>query len=250
MKTEINGLQLAYEDAGKGFPVVLLHGWGGRAESFRPVIDRLSGRHRVLAPDLPGFGESPPPPGDWGVADYAEAVLRFMERLDLSKVHLIGHSFGGRIGIYLAAHHPERLEKMVLVDAAGIRPRQGWRYYTRVYAFKTLRAAVERLPGGRKEAWLERLYTRFGSKDYRDAGPMRRVMVRVVNEDLRPLLSRIPVPTLLIWGEEDRDTPLWMAKIMEREIPDAGLVVLSGAGHFSYLDRFHDFCVIVERFFE
>ncbi|MBX6395408.1 MAG: alpha/beta fold hydrolase [Alicyclobacillaceae bacterium] len=249
MHVDLDGLRLSYEDRGTGFPVILLHGWGGRAASFRPVIDRFSHGYRVLALDLPGFGETPPPGGTWGVGDYAEFLLRFMDQLSISKAHIVGHSFGGRIGIVFAARHPERVEKMVLVDAAGIRPRRSWRYYVRVYTFKTLRWVYQRMPGKDRDRRLERLYARFGSKDYREAGPMRQIMVRVINEDLRPLLAHIRVPTLLIWGEEDQDTPLWMGRIMEREIPDAGLVVLPGAGHFSYLDRFQEFCVIVERFF-
>ncbi|MDI3257447.1 MAG: alpha/beta hydrolase [Kyrpidia sp.] len=250
MRVDLDGIGISYEDRGTGFPVVLLHGWGGAAASFRPVTDRLSQTHRVLAPDLPGFGDSPAPGKTWGVRDYTACVLEFMDRLGIAKAHVIGHSFGGRIGIVLASSRPDRVEKMVLVDAAGIRPRRSWKYYVRVYTFKTLRAAYQRVPGKNREERLSKLYARFGSKDYREAGPMRSIMVRVINEDLRPLLPRISVPTLLIWGDRDRDTPLWMGRIMEQEIPDAGLVVLSGAGHFSYLDRFQDFCVIVERFFK
>ncbi|ATY85374.1 alpha/beta hydrolase [Kyrpidia spormannii] len=250
VQVDLGGLRISYEDRGEGFPVLLLHGWGGRAESFRPVTDRLAQGYRVLVPDLPGFGESAPPPSTWGVGDYAKFVLEFMKHVGISRAHVIGHSFGGRIGIVLAATHPDRVARMVLVDAAGIRPRRSWKYYIRVYTFKTLRALYQRLPGKDRDKRLAQLYARFGSKDYREAGPMRAVMVRVINEDLRSFLPRIRASTLLIWGEEDRDTPVWMGKVMEKEIPDAGLVVFPGAGHFSYLDRFADFSVIVERFFK
>ncbi|MDR1620942.1 MAG: alpha/beta hydrolase, partial [Synergistaceae bacterium] len=106
-------------------------------------------------------------------------------------------------------------------------------------------SAVERLFPGALEAWRRRI----GSADYRDASPrMRECLVKTVNEDLTPLFSSIPHPTLLIWGENDRDTPLGDAKIMERLIPDAGLVTLKNAGHYSFLDQPFVFGRVLDSF--
>ncbi len=243
----INNLNVAYQVAGEGDVVVLLHGWGGEADSFKPVFEWLSQTHQVYALDLPGFGQSEIPPTAWSTPDYARFVTAFFEKLGIAKAHLIGHSFGGRISIILGAEHPEKVAKLILVDSAGIKPRRAAKYYLRVSLAK-LGKLLRRY--GTSGTRLANAMSRcVGSTDYQNAGAMRATLVKVVNEDLRPLLSRIAAPALLIWGADDKDTPVAYGKIMEREIPDAGLVVLQEAGHFSYLDKFPQFCQIVASFF-
>jgi len=166
--------------------------------------------------------------------------------LGIVKADLIGHSFGGRIIISLAANFPEKVGKLILVDSAGIRPKRTARYYLRALMAKTGKrlSSLPLFGKGLKDV----IYSRIGSKDYREAGNMRGTMVKVVNEDLTPLLAKIKAPTLLIWGEEDKETPISHARIMERQIEDAGLVILKGAGHFSYLDNLAQFCLIAANF--
>ena len=244
--TEINNLKTSYQVAGKGDVVLLLHGWGGEAASFQPVFEWLAASHKVYALDLPGFGKSQMPPTPWDTSDYAQFVTAFLEKFDISKAHLIGHSFGGRISIILSAEHPEKVDKLILVDSAGLRPRRTAKYYLRVGMAKV--GKLLRRCGVSGTQLANALSSHLGSKDYQDAGEMRATLVKVVNQDLRSLLPRISASTLLIWGEHDKDTPVSFGKIMEREIPDAGLVVLKEAGHFSYLDRFPQFCRIVASF--
>jgi pimeloyl-ACP methyl ester carboxylesterase len=242
---QIGCQRLAYRDGGQerdSPPVVLLHGWGTSAEAVTPVQTVLASEFRVLAFDLPGFGQSDPPQGAWDSAAYADFVKQALDALALSNVSLIGHSFGGKISIVLAARWPELVHRLVLVNSAGIRPARSPRYRARVAVFKTARRLAGR---GALADWLAR---RFGSTDYRDAGPLRPTLVRVVNEDLRPLLPRIAAPTLLIWGDQDSETPVSDAAIMEREIPDAGLVVFPRAGHYSYADDLPRFCRVVGHF--
>ena len=246
MFVKINNLNVAYQSAGEGDIVVLLHGWGGEAESFKPVFEWLAQTHKVYALDLPGFGNSEKPPVAWGTADYARCVTAFFEELGIRKAHLIGHSFGGRISIILGAEHPEKVAKLILVDSAGIKPRRTAKYYLRVSLAKV--GKLLRRCGTYGTQLANALSRRVGSSDYQNAGVMRGTLVKVVNEDLRPLLSRIAAPALLIWGADDKDTPVAYGKIMEAEIPDAGLVVLEQAGHFSYLDKFPQFCRIVASF--
>lgn len=242
---EIDGLRLAYRDRGAAEgrpPVVLLHGWGGSIDAVAGIQAGLEREFRVVAFDLPGFGASSPPPSPWGSPEYAALLLRALDRLTLERVSLIGHSFGGKIALQLAARQPQRVARLVLVSSAGIRPRRSPLQLARMGAFK----AARRLAGqGALSDWLAR---RFGSADYRSAGPLRATLVRVVNEDLRPLLARVSAPTLLIWGERDTETPLADGVIMEREIPDAGLVVFPGAGHFPYLDDLPRFCRVAGSF--
>ena len=244
---DIDGLRVRYQVGGSGPSVLLLHGWGGRIESFTPVYDDLVRSYTVYAIDFPGFGDSSLPPVPWGSADYARLTLAVMDRLQIGMAHIIAHSFGGQVTMNLAAVHPERFGKLVLVASAGVRgPR-------------TLKAHVKRCIsrlgkgvaayGGRVGKTLrDALYQRIQSQDYADAGPLRPTLVRVVNEDLRALLPRIKSPTLLVWGEHDRDVPPAAAQIIARLIPNAQLVIFENAGHFPYLDQFDRFRLLVGRF--
>jgi pimeloyl-ACP methyl ester carboxylesterase len=244
---DVDGLRVRYRVAGDGPSVLLLHGWGGRIESFTPVYNDLVRSYTVYAIDFPGFGDSTLPAVPWGSADYARLTLAVMDRLQLASPHIIAHSFGGQVAMNLAATHPERLGKLVLVASAGVRgPR-------------TLKAHVKRCVS-RLGKWVsayggpfgktlrDALYQRIQSQDYADAGPLRPTLVKVVNEDLRALLPHIKCPTLLIWGEHDRDVPPAAAQVMARLIPDAQLVIFENAGHFPYLDQFDRFRLIVGRF--
>jgi len=236
--TLVDGITLAYVDEGSGDPVVLLHGWGGQAVSMTPLIVGLRDKYRVLAFDLPGFGGSSPPPVPWGTPEYAAFVERAVESLGIMRATYIGHSFGGRLAIWLAAHAPEAVQALVLVDAAGIRPPTTFRRRLRQLFYKTARTVL-RLPvlGAKGPALQERLATRFGSADYRAlTGVMRASMVRTVNLDLTPLLGAVDAPTLLLWGERDTETPIADGRKMERLIRGSRLIAVAGAGHFSYLD--------------
>jgi pimeloyl-ACP methyl ester carboxylesterase len=233
---DIKGIRTRWRQAGSGPPVLVLHGWGAKIEAVDPIVRGLAAQLTVIAVDLPGFGETALPPAPWGVADYADWTRALMDELGLERPSIIGHSNGGRIAIHLASHHPERVDKLILVDSAGIRPKRGLRYYRRVALAKTAKHAARFLgPPGR--ALRKRVFARTASSDYANAGPLRPTFVKLVNEDLKPLLGQIRASTLLIWGDEDDSTPLSDGQMMERLIPDAGLVVLKGAGHFSYLDQ-------------
>ena len=244
--TELNGLKVAYQVAGEGDAVLLLHGWGGESASFQPVFDWLAQSHKVYAPDLPGFGKSQIPPTAWDSSDYAEFVIAFLEKFGIPEAHFIGHSFGGRISIIVSAEYPEKVDKLILVDSAGIIPPRTAKYHLRVGLVKI--GKLLRRCGKFGVFVADVMSARAGSKDYQNAGNMRATLVKVVNQDLRPFLPRITASTLLIWGEDDQDTPVVFGQIMEKEIPDAGLVVLKEAGHFSYLDQFPQFCRIVASF--
>ncbi len=241
VETVIDGLKIRYIDQGSGTPVLLLHGWGGEASVYHLIIDHLSARYRVVAPDLPGFGGSQEPDRPWDSTDFAAFVEKFAAAVQVRDPVLIGHSNGGRIILRLASR-PEaalRAKKIVLIDSAGLPARHGPEYYLKVSAFKAGKAVL-RLPGVRRlfpqaeEKWK----VRHGSSDYQKASEvMRRTMVRLLHEDLTDCLPKIQASTLLIWGDQDTATPLADAKIMEKQIPDAGLVVLEGTGHFSFAEK-------------
>ena len=238
--------------SGVGAPVLLLHGWGLRGDFWSRVMDGLEGGFDFIAPDFPGFGSTNAPPVPWGVSDYMEWVIALMDELGVQRASVIGHSFGGRVAIKLAALHPERVEKLVLTDAAGIRPKRTLAYHYRVSKFKATRWLSKQLLAPKPvREWAAARVANQGSADYQAAsGTVRGSFVRIVNEDLRKYLPRIQAPTLLIWGERDQDTPLADGQLMEKLIPDAGLVVFQGAGHMAYLQQSARFNVIVKTFLQ
>ncbi|MGI6168837.1 MAG: alpha/beta fold hydrolase, partial [Christensenellales bacterium] len=220
---EIGDRRIHYIEHGEGSPVLLLHGWGGSHKSFMPVMAALSGRHRVVALDFPGHGETDEPSQPWSVTEYAQMTLEFIYKVIGGPCNVIGHSFGGRVCIYLAASWPEMVRKLILCDSAGILPRRGPSYYVRVYTYKLgkkmARWGVFRRLLGMLGVDVEKKIKNAGSADYRALSEgMKKTFVRVVNQDLRPLLPKIQAETLLVWGAMDQDTPLYQGKIMEKEI--------------------------------
>lgn len=162
---------------------------------------------------------------------------------------LLGHSFGGRIAIRVAARQPARVSRLVLVASAGIRPRRRVGYYLRLATAKLARWFFT-LPGwgATGQRAISRVSGRFGSRDYRAAGNMRPTLVKVVNEDLTPLLPAVQAPTLILWGDQDEEVPRGAMEIMAARIPGARLVVFEGAGHFPFLDMPERFCRTVKEF--
>lgn len=245
---EVLGLRTRRLVAGEGERTVLvLHGWGASIEAVYSIVAGLAPVARVHALDLPGFGQTAPPPAPWGVEDYQRFVAAYMDRSAIERAAIVAHSNGGRVAIRMAATEPGRVSKLVLVDAAGIRPKRTFRWYRRVALAKVGKHAARHL-GRPGERLRDALVAKVASADYAAAGELRATLVKLVNADLREQLPRIAAPTLLIWGANDADTPVTMAREMERLIPDAGLVVLDAAGHFSYADQPAAFARIVTHF--
>lgn len=246
----IDGLDVHYELEGSGADVLILHGWGANCKAVEPIFRMLMPCFRVCSVDLPGFGESAIPPENWTVYSYVDFIAEFIQKIGMKTPVLIGHSFGGRLAIILAGRKIIDINKMILIDSAGILPKRGIDYYAKVYTYKALKK-VGKLVSKFSVQLEEKMKGKMGSSDYRNANPtMRKIMVRVVNEDLTYLMENISVPTLLIWGENDDATPVSDGKQMEKKMQDAGLVVLKDAGHFSYLDKFGEFSIIVNNFLQ
>jgi len=249
----IHGLKIHEVVVGDGIPVLALHGWGAHSGLVTPVAERLAPLgYRIYVPDLPGFGESALPPKAWSVRDYVGFTLAYLDHHRLEQVNLFGHSFGGRLGLVLGAEHASRIGKMALADSAGVRPKGSFGSRARLNAYKFTRdrladAGMKPL-SDKLRAWYSNHY---GSADFKQTdGVLRETFVKVVNEDLLPYAARVKVPTLLLWGDEDEDTPLSQGKLLEQTIPDAGLVVFKGAGHYSYLDKLAETVRVVDYFFK
>ena len=240
IQTEIDGLQITHATIGEGAPLLMIHGWGVDLSLVWPLAEKLSTLgYRCTLLDMPGFGGSDEPPTPWTVFDYAQFVIRYMDLHGLNQVNYFGHSFGGRLGLILGSEHPERFHAMTLADAAGLRKPAPPSQRIRLNTYKTLRDGLKtiglRSLSDKLRGWYNQ---RYGSADFNAvSGVMRQTFVNVVNQDLRDYATKIPLPVLLIWGEADTDTPLWQANQLEALIPDAGLVVYPGAGHYSYLEN-------------
>ena len=246
---EVGGLRTLCRVQGEGPPAVLLHGWGAEGASLQPLVAHLARRYRTITPDLPGFGSTALPPTDWGVDDYADWTAQLLAKLGVGRALFVGHSNGGRISIVLAATRPDLVDRLVLVDSAGLRPDLSAKQRAAAPVSKLGRAASGLpLVGGLAERMRGRWHRALGAEDYASAGPLRGTFVKIVNRDLRDLLPRVQAPTLVLWGERDDATPLSAAETMQQLIPDARLVVLPGAGHYSYLDRPVEACAALDEF--
>lgn len=244
----INGVNVNYRQAGSGAPFILMHGWGCDASALG-LFERVgSENHTVYNIDMPGFGKSDEPPTPWGVEEYTCMLEEFVRQLGIEKPFMLGHSFGGRVAILYASRNP--VSKLILVDAAGVKPRRSLSYYAKVYSYKLAKKIYPLVIGKEKaERIIEAMRSQRGSSDYNNCSPMmRQVMVRVVNTDLRRHMRKISAPTLLVWGENDTATPMRDARIMLKTIPGAGLISFPGAGHFSFVDNPYQSAAVVRRF--
>jgi pimeloyl-ACP methyl ester carboxylesterase len=243
-----NGIRLHYEDCGEGHPILLLHGWGCNATTFNAIRPFLEARFRVLTVDFAGFGQSDEPSEVWGVEEYTRSIEALAQAEGVENPILIGHSFGGRVSIVYASRN--KVQKVMLVDAAGVKPKRSLNYYRKVYTFKFIKKLLPLFVGKtRADKIIEQRRAKAGSSDYSQASPkMRAILSKVVNEDLCHLMPKIAAPTLLFWGENDTATPLADAKKMEKLIPDAGLVTVAGAGHYAFLESTPLFLRVAESF--
>ncbi|MCL2370571.1 MAG: alpha/beta hydrolase [Firmicutes bacterium] len=217
--------------------VIFLHGWGGSLDSFSYFADKLAlTGYRTLNIAFAGHGESDPPTDVWGIADYCKPLLELIKSLDIQKATLVGHSFGGRAAIWIAANHPELVSNVVLVDSAGLKPKRGLRYKYKVWKYKRAKATGKDT-------------SKYGSADYQNLPEnIRASFVKIVNEDLTDLLPLITAPTLIVWGTADKDTPMYMAKKLVKDIKDSGLVKIEGGGHWAYAEQAGLFLSILKKF--
>ena len=249
-KIHIHNVDLQYRVTGEGQPVILLHGWGCNMNTLQSIETSLAPYFKVYNKDFPGFGGSSIPKEIWGIEEYTRLLEELIDYQNITDPILLGHSFGGRVTILYSSR--KRVRKAILVDAAGIKPKRPLKYYIKVYSFKTYKHLLPFLIGKKKaEEKIEMYRRKAGSSDYNAlSGMMRNIFTKIVNEDLTPVLSSIKCPVLLMWGKNDTATPLKDAKLMEKLIPDAGLVVFDNAGHYSFLDAPRDFNIILNNFLE
>ncbi len=251
-----NGLEIAYERAGEGLPLVLVHGATVDGRMWRPQLDALADELTVVAWDEPGAGGSSDVPAEFGLADYANCLAAVIEALALGPAHVAGLSWGGTVVLELYRHHPELVATLILVDTyagwKGSLPEEEVR--ARVEGVRRVLAAPAEefdptppgLFAGDPPAEFVPLLGEMAAAVRRES--LRAGMLVMAEADQRDLLPRITVPTLLIWGDQDARSPLGVARQFEQAIPDAKLVVIPGAGHVSNLERPEQFNETVCKF--
>ena len=248
MKKILNGLNITYrysKNQSSFDTVLLLHGWGGNLNSFRYLEKELiKNGFSVLTLDFPAFGGSEQPPETFTMHDYYKIVSELLEAENLNKVNIVAHSFGGRVAIMLASLKPEKINKLVLVDSSGIKPKFSLSKKLKILKYKTLKKLKEK-------GIIKRDLTYYGSDDYKALPKnLKPVFNRIVNTDLADFAKEIQAPTLLIWGTKDKDTPMYMAKKLNKFIKDSAIIKFEDCGHFCYLEKPQEFQKIVENFFE
>lgn len=232
------GLNVFYQrQTGKRGPVLILHGWGCSTKTTYCIFDyfaRLG--FDTVAIDFPGFGNSDAPPENFTVYDYAKVVEEVIAKLFSRPPSVIAHSFGGRVALILASEN--KIDKLIITGGAGMKPRRSLKYHLKVALYKL-----------KKKVGLNT--KKDGSPDYRALAPnMKKVFLSVVNTHLENTLRKIKNPVLLIWGEKDRETPLYMARRMKRGIKDCDIVVLKGCSHFAFLENPKTFLLVSKTFLE
>jgi pimeloyl-ACP methyl ester carboxylesterase len=254
---DVDGIRIAYERAGDGPPLVLLHGYvGDGTTTWRPQIESLSDEFTVVAWDAPGAGRSSDPPESFGMAGYADCLARFVNGLRLEKPHVAGLSFGGALALELYGRHPTIPRTLILTSAyagwAGSLPADA--------AEQRLQQALvlaDLSPDEFVDVLLPTMFSEGTPQDSVDAfeASMRafhpsgfRAMAHASAEDLRDVLARISVPTLLVCGAKDVRAPLAVAEKLHEAVSGSKLVVLPNAGHACNIEAPHEFNRAVRNF--
>lgn len=235
MKLIVDGLAVDYLDEGKGKVILMLHGWQSMKESFDKITVKLKTKYRVVRVDLPGFGASEAPAKPWMLDDYIRFVNQFAQKLKLKEIYaLVGHSMGGRIAIKGVGCGELRAKKLVLIGSHGIRESKRLRNRVFWLAAKAGKVATYPLPARYKERLRGRLYKTAGASDYVNAGAMKQTFSNIIKEDVRPEAVMISAPTLLIYGQNDTQTPPHYGKVFQKLIEGSQLRLVPEAGHHAH----------------
>jgi pimeloyl-ACP methyl ester carboxylesterase len=213
--------------------LIWAHGWGHTHQALLPLAQAMRPVADSWLVDLPGFGASPPPPFAWGTEDYADAMAEWLKIVPTSRKIWVGHSFGGRVGLQLAARHPDSVSALFLIATHGLRPHRSLatrlRRAPRRIAFRLARAVTPEGPA------RDRLRERFGSSDYRNAGAMRPLLVKAVTEDLSAVARAVRCPVVIVHGADDTESPPEIAERFHALIPGSRLNLLRGFDHYTIL---------------
>lgn len=224
-------------DRKKPITNIFLHGWGVEHTSIE-LFDNVLKEENSLFVDFPPFGKSGNNPKGWSIFTYANMIIKLCQKLNIQKYNLIGHSFGGRVSIIIAALCKEETNRLVLIDSAGVKPKRNIKFRLNVLRYKI-----------RKRLGLD--ISKYGSEDYKKLDEnMREVFKNIVNTHLETFMSMIRCRTLIVFGKDDRVTPVYMAYEIHKRIKTSKLVLVYGAGHFCFQEKPLECCACLKKFLE
>jgi len=251
MQTKIDDQKIYYKVSGTGPNLLLLHGWRQDQNTWNLLAPYLAEKFRVWRLDLPGFGLSDMPETAWGTPKYADFLDKFIRANKIRKLTIIAHSFSARPVVFLAAQKPKYLDKIVLMNASCFKPSKN---LGKSLAFVT--AKVGRIffsiPGlkGQKQKVQKKFYQIIQNEDYLSKGQIKELFQKVIDEDLSVLMKKIKNPTLIVWGKNDKVTPVSNGKKMQKMITKSELAIISKAEHFPYIENQSEFVKYLEKFLE
>lgn len=249
MQVLVDDLVLNYERLGSGPTVLLVHGWADSLSTFYDLQRSLAKDYDTVSLDLPGFGQSSQPPKPWNLNDYAKFLGDFIHKLKLTPHGLIGHSNGGAITIVGLANTNLSTDKLILLSSAGVRNQQKVKKQTLKIVAKSGKALTSVLPGSIKNNIKQRFYGRIGS-DILIAPGMEETFKLVVSQDVQNEAAKVKAPTLLIYGQEDKATPVEYGQLLADKINGSELKVLGNAEHFVHSDQPHQVQKLVKEFLD
>ena len=250
MQTVVNSLLTHYSAQGEGKTVVLLHGWADSLSTFSKLQKDLSKNYKVISLDLPGFGQSQAPLNTWDLDDYAVFVYDFLTKIEVEEVYaLVGHSNGGAIAIRGLSTDKLKAERLVLLASSGIRLKKSLRKYAFLAATKIGKVASLALPEKTRTKLRKKLY-QTAKSDMLAAEHLQETFKRVVTQDIQSDAKNLTLPTLLIYGQGDADTPVLFGVRLHRLIKSSELKILDGAGHFVHQDQPEEVAKLLEKFLQ
>lgn len=249
MNVVVNGLMTNYQKVGKGPLVVCLPGWADTGASFSKLAEKLQTRYTILSLDLPGFGGTQMPPNAWGLKDYANFVSEWLQKLDEKNVYaIIGHSYGGAVAIYGLSDKDFAANKLVLLASAGIRNKSSTRKKILKVAAKVAKGPLYLLPNHTRHKLRDKFYGAIGS-DLTLLPHMELIFKRIIGEDVQAKARNLKLPTLLIYGKKDKDTPIADGQKLAAAIPNAKLDIIDG-GHFLHQEQVNEASKLILEFLE
>ncbi len=241
VKTSLHTVQVGqyrvrYQTVGEGEPVVLVHGLSGSTLWWRRNVPELAQRYRVYLVDLPGFGASRRRYGRFALKQAGDWLLSWMDAIGLEQTHLIGHSMGGYICMWIAAHRPDVVLRLVLVDPA--------------FKARTRRVLGYTLPLLEAVRYLTPRFFPILAYDSLRAGPITLLKATrdLIALDISEEIQSITAPVLLVWGENDTLVPPSLGHMLREELPNARLLMLKHAAHVAMFDQPQKFNAAVNAF--
>jgi len=227
-------MKLNFEEKGEGPAVILVHGWGGSSESLKKLAEIIADKgFKTIRIDLPGFGKTPAPENKMCMDDYVELISGAINSLNLHKPVYVGHSFGGKLGMFLAAKYPDLLSKLVLINSSGIKPVRTLKHKI-TYVLAKIGGIISWIPPFIVlRPIVKFIYYKFivREMDYYKAGKLKETFKNIINEHVDEKLFKIKTDTLVIWGMKDTFTPLWNGEKIAKNIKNSRLELVDNVGH-------------------